>query len=58
MINSYYFNGAFENKQLSQALDYLEISSQIDYEIKQVITGNNQGSQGIMVMLRREKGNE
>ena len=39
VINSYYFNGTFENKQLSQVLDYLKISSRIDYEIKQSYDG-------------------
>ena len=58
VINSYYFNGTFENKQLSQVLDYLKISSRIDYEIKQAMTDDSQGSQSTMVILRKKKGNE
>lgn len=38
MINSYTFTGTFENKQLSQILDYLRISSNINSKINQSIT--------------------
>ena len=58
VINSYYFNGTFENKQLSKFLYYLKISSRIDYEIKQAMTDDSQGSQSTMVILRKKKGNE
>lgn len=35
VIYTYSFTGAFDNKQLSQVLDYLKISSSMDYKIQQ-----------------------
>ena len=55
VINSYYFNGTFENKQLSQVLDYLKISSRIDYEIKHAMTDDSQGAQNTIVILKKKK---
>lgn len=58
VINSYCFTGTFENKQLSQVLDYLKISSQMDYRIKQVTTDDRLGAQHTTVILKkRNRGN-
>jgi len=37
MVNSYRFTGVFDNRQLIQVLDYLKISSSIDYTVTQFI---------------------
>ena len=41
-INQYRFTGTFDNKQLLQALEYLKISSNIRYQIKQVTENDKQ----------------
>ena len=43
----------FENKQLSQILDYLKISSQIDYTIKQMTSDDSSGIQNETVTLKK-----
>lgn len=53
VINSYSFTGTFENKQLSQVLDYLKISSRIEYEIRQVKTDDSNGVKYTTVRLRK-----
>lgn len=51
VINSYYFTGTFENKQLTQVLDYLKISSLIDYTIKQAESDDSSSVQYTTVIL-------
>lgn len=55
VINSYNFTGVFQNKQLSQVLDYLRISSHIDYTIENVVSDDSQGVQYTTVILRKKK---
>lgn len=55
VINSYCFTGTFENKQLSQVLDYLKISSQIDYVIRHATTDDSLGTQYTTVILKKRK---
>lgn len=55
VINSYCFTGIFENKQLSQVLDYLKISSQIDYTIKQMRSDDSLGVQYVTVVLEKKR---
>lgn len=55
VINTYCFTGTFENKQLSQVLDYLKISSQIDYTIKHIVTDDSSGIQYETVILEKKK---
>lgn len=54
IINSYCFTGTFQNKQLSQVLDYLKISSHIDYTIKHVISDDSQVVQHTIVVLNKK----
>ena len=53
VINTYRFTGTFENKLLSQILDYLKISSQIDYTIKQMTSDDSSGIQNETVILKK-----
>ena len=53
VINTYRFTGTFENKQLSQILDYLKISSQIDYTIKRMTSDDSSGIQNETVTLKK-----
>lgn len=53
VINTYCFTGTFQNKQLSQILDYLKISSQIDYKIQQITTDDSSGIQYETVVLEK-----
>lgn len=55
VINSYCFTGIFENKQLSQVLDYLKISSRIDYVIRHAVTDDSLGTQYTTVILRKKR---
>ncbi|MCD8136825.1 MAG: DUF4974 domain-containing protein [Parabacteroides gordonii] len=54
VINSYSFTGTFENKQLSQILDYLKISSNIDYTINHVKSDDSLGVQYTTVVLQKK----
>lgn len=54
VINSYCFTGTFENKQLSQVLDYLKISSRIDYTIEHVKSDDSLKVQHTTVVLKKE----
>lgn len=54
VINSYCFTGTFENKQLSQVLDYLKISSEIDYKIKNVESDDSHGAQRTTIILKKK----
>ena len=51
LIDSYSFTGTFIDKQLSQILDYLKISSGIDYEIKQARGDDSKGIKYTVVEL-------
>ncbi len=54
VINSYRFTGTFQNKQLSQVLDYLKISSHMDYMIKHIVSDDSQKVQCATVILRKK----
>lgn len=55
MIKSYYFTGTFIDKQLSQILDYLKISSGIDYKIRQITGDDSQGVNHTVVELTNKR---
>ncbi|RHJ88940.1 FecR family protein [Parabacteroides bouchesdurhonensis] len=55
IIRSYCFTGTFENRQLSQILDYLKISSNIDYRINVVTTDDSKGVTRTKVILWKRK---
>lgn len=52
IINSYCFTGTFQDKQLSQVLDYLKITSQIDYEIRTTRSDDSHKIQQSVVVLK------
>ena len=54
VINSYCFTGTFENKQLSQVLDYLKISSQIEYTIEHITADDSREVQYTTVRLKKK----
>jgi ferric-dicitrate binding protein FerR (iron transport regulator) len=51
-ISNYRFTGTFENRQLVQVLDYLQISSDIKYHIKQETEDDSQGVKQTVVTLQ------
>lgn len=51
LIESYSFTGIFIDKQLSQILDYLKISSGIDYQIRQVAGDDSKGVKHTVIEL-------
>ncbi len=51
-ILSYSFTGTFENRQLSQVLDYLYVSSGIKYEMVQTTEDDNSGVKRNKVILK------
>lgn len=53
-INSYRFTGTFDNKQLSQVLDYLKISSRIKYTINHIKSDDSLRVQYSTVVLEME----
>lgn len=53
-INSYRFTGTFDNKQLSQVLDYLKISSRIKYTINHIKSDDSSRVQYSTVVLEME----
>ena len=55
LIDSYSFTGTFIDKQLSQILDYLKISSGIDYEIKQAKWDDSKGIKYTVVELTNKR---
>lgn len=52
IINSYCFTGTFQDKQLSQVLDYLKVTSQIDYEIRPTRSDDSHKLQQSVVVLK------
>lgn len=52
VINSFRFTGTFDNKQLSQILDYLRISSRIKYTINHVKSDDSLRVQHTTVVLQ------
>lgn len=50
-INEYRLTGVFDNKQLSQILDYLQISSNIKYQIRQATEDDSHGIKHSIVTL-------
>lgn len=54
-IESYCLTGILDNRLLSQTLDYLKISSKIDYQIDEKRTDDSKGSSRTRVMLRKGK---
>lgn len=55
VLDSYRFTGTFNNRQLSQILDYLRISSRIDYSINRMEMDDSLSEQREQVVLRRIK---
>lgn len=55
VIQTYNFTGTFDNRQLSQVLDYLKISSGIDYDIKQSNQDDSEGVNRTRIILRKRK---
>jgi ferric-dicitrate binding protein FerR (iron transport regulator) len=55
IINRYTFTGTFENRQLSQVLDYLCISSHINYKIIPSYEDDSQGVRRPKVILKKER---
>ena len=55
VLDSYRFTGTFNNRQLPQILDYLRISSRIDYSIKRMEKDDSQSVQREQVVLRKMK---
>ena len=53
VINSHTFTGTFENRQLSQVLDYLSISSQIKYRITSPAEDDSRGVRRTKVILKK-----
>jgi ferric-dicitrate binding protein FerR (iron transport regulator) len=53
VINTYMFTGTFENRQLSQVLDYLNISSRIHYKIIPSTEDDSQGVRPTTVILKK-----
>lgn len=54
VIHTYRFTGTFENRPLFQVLDYLKISSGIDYTIQHA-TDDSRGKQCTIVSLQKKK---
>lgn len=55
IIETYCFTGTFKNKQLPQVLDYLKISSKIDYKINYADVDDSKGIQQTLIMLYKKK---
>lgn len=55
VINSYRFTGTFKNRQLSQILDYLQISSHVGYSIKQMVADDSLTVQQESVLLYKKQ---
>jgi ferric-dicitrate binding protein FerR (iron transport regulator) len=53
IINHYTFTGTFDNRQLSQVLDYLCISSRISYKIIPSTEDDSQGVKRTKVILKK-----
>lgn len=51
-IKSYCLTGVLDDRHLSQTLDYLKISSSIDYQIDEMRTDDSKGSNRMRVILR------
>lgn len=54
-INSYCLTGILDNRLLSQTLDYLRLSSNIDYRIEEVKTDDSKGTNRSRVILWKGK---
>lgn len=54
VINDYCFTGTFVNRQLSQVLDYLQISSNINYSIVKTVEDDSHGIKRDKVILRKK----
>jgi ferric-dicitrate binding protein FerR (iron transport regulator) len=54
VINNYTFTGTFDNRQLSQVLDYLCISSHINYKIIPSAEDDSQGVKRTNVILKKK----
>lgn len=54
-IKSYCLTGILDNRLLSQTLDYLKISSSIDYQIDEKRMDDSKGSNRTRVMLKKGK---
>ena len=54
-IKSYCLTGVLDNRLLSQSLDYLRISSNIDYQIEAIKTDDSRGTNRSRVILKKRK---
>jgi ferric-dicitrate binding protein FerR (iron transport regulator) len=54
-IERYHFTGTFINKQLSQVLDYLKISSDINYKINSTMEDDSSGMKYSTIVLWKNK---
>ncbi len=54
LINKYTFTGTFENRQLSQILDYLSVASRIKYEIIRPATDDSESPKRTNVILTKK----
>lgn len=55
VIEGYLFTGTFENRQLSQVLDYLKITSKMDYRIEEMKMDDSEGVNRTHVILWKRK---
>jgi ferric-dicitrate binding protein FerR (iron transport regulator) len=56
VIESYHFTGTFQNRQLSQILDYIKISSNIDFEINHIAEDDSKEQKQMKITLwKKEK---
>lgn len=55
VLNTYCFTGTFNNRQLPQVLDYLRISSCINYSIERMEADDSLSEQRELVVLRKMK---
>lgn len=51
VINSYPYTGTYDNKQLFQVLDYLKLTSKINYTLQQATEDDSGGTQHTIVVL-------
>ena len=55
VIEDYKFTGTFQNRQLAQILDYIKISSNIDFQINQATEDDSNGMKYTTITLWKKK---
>ncbi len=55
VLNTYHITGTLVNRQLSQVLDYMKLSSNIDYKINEVVEDDSNGLKYTIITLRKNK---